>query len=81
MVANIVFGAIAVALFFAVMYYRSQWLNTSAISEAKDEKIEVIEKAFAEDQEAEALEDRNEASKVDSRAGAIDFVRDSLRKN
>ena len=81
MVANIVFGAIAVALFFAVMYYRSQWLNTSAISEAKDEKIEVIEKVFAEGQAAEALEDKNEASKVDSRAGAVEFLKDSFDKN
>lgn len=81
---EIVFGAIAVALFFAVLYYRSQWLNTSAIGEAKDEKIEAIEVQYAEAQTEAQRADEETADEVKlhgTRGDAVDFLRDSLRKN
>lgn len=78
---EIVFGVISVALFFAVLYYRSQWLNAGAINDAAKEKIEAIEVQFAEKQAEEKKADEVEASAVDSRSKSIDFLRDSLRKN
>lgn len=77
---NTLFIVGAVALIFALLYYRSRALSAEATGVAKDEKIARADQEFAEAQKEDRLEDVKEASEVKS-GGGIGFLRNSFRRN
>lgn len=70
-----------VGLVFAVLYYRSKAAEAEGNKRAVDEKLSRVEAQF----KAKTAEDRRidveDASAVRDHAGAVEFLRDSLRKN
>lgn len=79
-------GALALALFIIAYLYFKVRQNEAAQAAlaAEEEARKLVEKQFAEAQAKERAQDVAEGIEVvesGDRAGAIDFLRDSLRKN